>query len=308
MSFSNAAHKFNKKYAQLEKNLDSAYNIGYEHVSQFISTLAENIYWALEFIVVVLFYKKIVLVLICPIFSNFIYKPLKIVIFFANKIACGICDFIASSLYSLLSLIVFITAGVLRLLLAVVDKFLLPFANHISILFARLFYAGDVLLVGIFATPDYCVNVIYPKIIANILYANNKCSEWWHNLPLYFKSLTVVVLMPIFAVRHTLKNKKFTDYLKNTAVATASVATFFVSLSAPIPTIIFVAVKVFIALSWATGLYYAKDIVKADWKQLDKIELKDFLPSSTVEPQSYERSDLGQTLSLEDNKPHDVSL
>ena len=307
MSFSNAAHEFNKKYAQLEKKLDSTYNVGYEYISQFISILAENIYWALEFIVVVLFYKKLVLGLICPIFSNFIYKPLKIIIFFADKIAYGICDFVASSLYSLLSLIVFVIAGVLRLLLAIIDKLLLPFANRVSILFARLFYAGDVLLVGIFATPDYCVNVIYPKIIAKLLYANNRCSEWWGNLPLYFKSLTVVVLMPIFAASYTLKNQKFTDYLKNTAVATASVASLFVSLSAPIPTIIFVAVKVFLALSWVTGLYYAQDIVKADWKKLDKIELKDFLPSSFLEHKPCEAQPT-RPLSLENNKRHEASL
>ena len=282
MGLEDNVKKFNKEYTKYSKKSSLYFDSFIDLLAVFFTELGESAFSALELILVGIIYHQLFLNFLYPIWKYLIYKPLYIACYFAYKIAFGICDFVFAVVFSLMNLIINIAGLILRALLFLIDLILIPIAKAVATMLDYIFFGGGVVIVGIFEMPNYMSNTVVPWLKSKFLLINNWFSDVWQGLPTYLKSLFVVVFMPLFAIKHTVKTGQFMSYLKNTAIATLSVGTFFVSLSSPIPVIVLTAVKVFFLVSWFTGLYYIKDIIKADWKKLDKFEFKDFLPSNDI--------------------------
>ena len=286
---------FNKEYKRYSKKSSLYFDYFIDLLLVFFTELGEAAFSALELILVGIIYHQLFLNVLYPIWKYLIYKPLYVACYFAYKIAFGICDFVFAVVFSLMNLILNIAVLILRALLFLIDLILIPIAKAMATVL------GGVVIVGIFEMPNYMSNTVLPWLKTKFLLVNNWFSDVWKGLPTYLKSLFVVVFMPFFAIKHTVKTGQFMSYLKNTAIATLSVGAFFVSLSSPIPVIILTAVKVFFVVTWLTGLYYIKDIVKADWKKLDKFEFRDFLPSDDIPKNDTPLMNSSNNISLQQN-------
>jgi hypothetical protein len=259
---------FNEKYAYMKNSLQSYVSDAFTFLSGLLLVIAEACYDALVIIFAGILHKCIFLEIIWPFCNDVLYKPFCKTIIFLNSIMTGICDFIFSATFSFLSLVVYILSYFLQAFVFLTNLIVLPAILPIVYFLDYLFFGGDFVLVKIFQFPSYFQDVLVPVGLNFLIMINNNFANFWQNTPLYFRSIIVIIFMPIFALHHTVKTDSCADYIKNTAMLSSPFLSFFIPLTAPVSSILLVLLKLFVVASWISGLYYAPNIIQYSWDEI----------------------------------------
>ncbi|MEE3003213.1 MAG: hypothetical protein VX335_02565 [Pseudomonadota bacterium] len=247
-------------------------------LQKLVTTLALTVFNILKFIFAEIVYNLLILRVIYPALNWLITKPLYYLGFFSLKIVFGICDVIFAILYKLIELLLFVVYGIHKLFSYFFDNILMPIAAGVTIFLECIWQIITFFVNFLGEVPgfiqrlwSYCIDVGFPWIKNNYIAFSNNLSLIWEKMPLYTRALCCIIFLPIFALVHTAKSGNHIGYLKNSGITALSIFSFFMTTNMSYLSLLLLFLKCLSISAWLVGLYYAKDIVLADWDKIESI-------------------------------------